>query len=70
MLVEVRVPQILMKCEDLYDEVVLVSHKLAAIMTSKPADTWAARLTSLANADPSTAIDKIRYRVSRQGGRP
>ena len=70
MLVDFRFPQTLLKCVDLCDEVVLVSPKLAAIMTSKPAATWAKRLTSIATEDPAAAIDKIRFRQSRQGGRP
>ena len=70
MLVEFRLPLTCMKCRDLCEEIVLVSPKLAAIMTSKPAAEWASRLTKIAKEDPSAMIDKVRFRTSRHGGRP
>jgi hypothetical protein len=69
-LVDMGHPRAISEVVSLIDEVVLVSPRLAIMITAKSADTWSQRLTDQFKADPLVAIEKIRSRVSRNGGRP
>ena len=54
---------------DLVDEVVLASHRLAIINTTKSTELWRDRITAQIKSDPRTGIQGLRFKKSHTGGR-
>ena len=70
MVVEMGAPSAVEELHYLMDEVVLVSRRRAVMTTSRAAQDWVRCVTAQAGSDPTNAIEKIRYRSARNGGRP
>lgn len=70
MLVDMGGPRAIEEMLHLTDEVVLVSRRLAIILSGSTAREWEEAITDQATRDPLEAVEKIRFRGSRNGGRP
>ena len=68
-LVEMTHPQALLSFRELTEEVILVSPSLAAIQTAGSPQQWQDQITEQTLGDPQNAVDKVRFRPSRHGGR-
>ena len=70
MLVDMGGPRAIEEMLNLTDEVVLVSRRLAIILSGSTAREWEEAITTQALRDPLDSVEKIRFRGSRNGGRP